>query len=646
MKRHLILYLLLGATICCSTCKSEKRSGKEARKLLSVREYNDAVYASWIGQIIGNTYGLCYEFRFVDEPGPDSFPYGYTWTLDELKKYNGAFSDDDTDIEYMYLTLMEKNGIEPTYYQLAEAWKDHIKSKIWCANRAALTLMHAGHYPPVTGSKDYNPQWCQIDPQLINEIWAVTSPGMINYAVDKSEFMARITNDSFGIEPALHYAAMYSAAFFEKDINKLIDTGTASLPVDSRFTGIVEHVKKLYREYPDNWKTARKVIVDSYYVSADYNRHVWPAVDANLNGALGILALLYGQGDFRNTLDYCCAFGMDADNQAATMCGLLGIVNGLDSMPKDLINPLADTTWEKPFNDNYKMISREGLKDAKLTDMTERMALQGEKIILAKGGKIVYKKGKKFYSINTNAEFIPPFELNPLPNLFAEINKSFSYPVYTGGKPGTILISAEGDLPPGIEIVNKNIAGSPTKTGVYNFKIIADNGKTEKTIQVNFKIHSENMAGKASEIIFNQNAIDRDIEVIRDGSTDKTYYSKKEGESRELDYYGYIWNEPVEISALSYNNGVPHENSGWFTSFDVEYLDESKWVKIENLNISPKMNLENSQWLKPNFIDYDISFAPLISKGIRIIGLAGGLPEESPNSQYYTSISELRVYAE
>ena len=146
MRRLLILCLLIAVTICCLTCKSEKQTGKSESKLLSVREYKDAVYASWIGQIIGNAYGLCYEFRFVGESGPDSFPYGYTWTLDELKKYNGAFSDDDTDIEYMYLTQMEKHGIEPAYYRLAEAWNAHIKSKIWCTNRAALTLMHAGHY--------------------------------------------------------------------------------------------------------------------------------------------------------------------------------------------------------------------------------------------------------------------------------------------------------------------------------------------------------------------------------------------------------------------------------------------------------------------------------------------------------------------
>jgi hypothetical protein len=80
--------------------------------------------------------------------------------------------------------------------------------------------------------------------------------------------------DSFGIEPTLLYAAMYSTAFLEKDINKLIDIGTESLPAGSRFACIVEHAKQLYRDYPGNCKAARKIIVDNYYVSADYNRHV------------------------------------------------------------------------------------------------------------------------------------------------------------------------------------------------------------------------------------------------------------------------------------------------------------------------------------------------------------------------------------
>lgn len=84
-----------------------------------------------------------FENKFVDEPAPESrFPFGYTKNIDKLQKYNGAFSDDDTDVEYIYLLLMEKYGVEPTYANMREGWMYHIRDRVWLANRAALGLMH------------------------------------------------------------------------------------------------------------------------------------------------------------------------------------------------------------------------------------------------------------------------------------------------------------------------------------------------------------------------------------------------------------------------------------------------------------------------------------------------------------------------
>ena len=640
------LFLIITAS---SSAASDYPRIDDEQKLLAVKDYQEAVYASWLGQIIGNTYGLCYEFKFIEDSGPNNFPYGYTWTLDLLKEYNGAFSDDDTDIEYMYLTQMEKHGIEPTYYQLAEAWKAHVKTKVWCANRQALTLMHAGHYPPVTGSKEYNTQWMQIDPQLVNEIWAVTAPGMIDYAVKKAEFAAKITNDSFGIEPTLHYAAMYSAAFFEKDINNLIAIGKSALPENSKFAKIIEHVIKLYNQYPNDWEKARKIVKDNYLVYETYNKHAWPPIDALLNGAYGIMALLYGEGDFQKTLDYCCAFGMDADNQAATMCGLLGIVNGLESIPNDLMYPIKELNWEKPFNDSYKVVTRDGLDDATLTGMACRLAEQGDRIIKAKGGVVTNKEGEEYYTINPDAQFTPPFELNEFPKLFTEVDIPFSYPVYTGGDSGKVSLEIIGGLPSGILLSNSRIAGTPIKWGKYKFTILAKLNKLIIQQPIELTVRSQNIAKDAEEILFNTNAINNDIEVIRDGNNDITYSSVKAGEVRETDFYGYMWDEEKEISAITYNNGVSSEYCGWFTSFDVEYLQNDKWVKVENPNMLPDMNLENTQWLKPHLVDYHVSFNPIKTKGIRIIGISGGNPKDAANShlglQYYTTISELKVFS-
>jgi hypothetical protein len=341
---------------------------------------------------------------------------------------------------------------------------------------------------------------------------------------------------------------------------------------------------------------------------------------------------------------------MDADNQAATMCGLLGIINGMNAIPGDLLYPVEDAGWEKPFNDTYKMITREGLEHARLTDLAERIAMQGEKVILAHGGEIITSDGIKYYRINTNAQYVPPFELNPIPDLHAEVQQLFSYPVYTGGAIRDRKLTSEGDLPPGININGSHISGIPIQEGVYKFKIIAEQGASQKSQAVIMIVHSQNLAEVAGEILYNKNTISHNIEIIRDGLDEETYYSIKKGDERETDYYGYLWDEPVEISAITYNNGIPQEYCGWFTSFNVEYLKENRWLKVANLDISPDMNLENTQWLKPFLMNYQISFTPVITKGIRIIGLSGGIPKDAANAhlglQFYTAISELKVFTE
>ena len=108
---------------------------------IPVSEYQDKVYASWLGQCAGNMYGLAHEQKYFQNPGPDKFPLGYSsWGAARVRDLNGAFSDDDTDIEYMYLLAMEKHGIEPSYGQLAEFWRNHVHREVWLANRAAFKI--------------------------------------------------------------------------------------------------------------------------------------------------------------------------------------------------------------------------------------------------------------------------------------------------------------------------------------------------------------------------------------------------------------------------------------------------------------------------------------------------------------------------
>ena len=83
----------------------------QAQKI-SKAELKDKIAGAWLGQMVGNIYGLPHENKYVDQPAPESrFPFGYTKNLAKLEKYNGAFSDDDTDMEYIYLVTMENYGV-------------------------------------------------------------------------------------------------------------------------------------------------------------------------------------------------------------------------------------------------------------------------------------------------------------------------------------------------------------------------------------------------------------------------------------------------------------------------------------------------------------------------------------------------------
>lgn len=634
-------------------------------KRIAVEDYRDKVYGSWLAQCIGNIYGLPHENRYIDEPGPDEFPYGYRRNLDALKRTNGVFSDDDTDIEYMYLLAMEQHGPEPSLAQLAAMWKYHVRNRVWLANRAAVAAMNHGFTPPFTGDKELNPHWFQIDPQLINEIWSVTAPGMVRYAAAKSGWAALIMDDDWGIEPTVYYGAMYAAAFFEPDAHKLIDIGVAALPAGSRFARTVSDMKALYQKHPEDWKAARREMADKYYHREPReSKTIW---NANLNAAAGVLAQLYGDGDFQETLDLSCAMGFDADNQAATLAGLLGVILGRQGLPNDLLFPIREFNWTKPFNDFYKNVSRYDMPDAGLEDMADRMAAQGEKIILRHGGRRFSEGGREFYLINTESPFVPPLEFPSGPIPYMEVGQQVDYalPAFGGEAPlsWTVL---RGDLPGNLRMLESRISGVPSAPGVFPIalQLTAGNGQ-QISKALKLVVRSPNLAQSARSVLSSVSKTDtarRDemwltvphslyadqVDVIRDGNRlgdGSTFYSIEDHGNPKLDFFGFEWSQPQLVGLLGYHTGAVEESGGWFTSLNVEYRDsDGNWKPVDGLLTSPPLAPGPLPFNKPHFVEYLLAFRPVTTTAIRIIGDAGGADHWRSGRTNFTSISELSVH--
>ncbi len=632
---------------------------------ITVSELRDKIAGAWIGQMIGNIYGLPHENKYVNAPGAENWPYGYTKNLDKLKKYSGAFSDDDTDLEYMYLLQMEKFGPEPTYEQLRDAWLFHIRDRVWLANRGALGLMKFGYTPPFSGSKSINPHWFQIDPQLINEIWAYTAPGMVDYAAQKSDWAARITSDSWGVEPTIHYGAMYAAAFFETDINKLIQIGLNELPADGRYAQTIRDMIALHQKYPDKWQDAWKDMAEKYYVTEpDMTKTIW---NANLNGACGILAMLYGNGDFQRTLDLSCAMGFDADNQAATVAGLLGIMYGFKALPKDLYLPIEG--WTQPFNDTYINITRYELPDASIQSMIDRTLKTTLDLIVAKGGKLSGKGAKQKAVINTTATFAAPLEfyIGPMPVM--EVNRPIDYAFYGDANKNYNWTMIGGTIPPGTSFTKGRLTGVPTVPGPYQIKIQLDNGVKKLTKDFDLLVRNTNIASTADSVLANVRMVNelvrdscwctfgrsmyaKEVDVIRDGVVDgagSVFYSlAAKTKIPKVDYYGYEWSEPQTIDMMAFHAGGMEEFGGWFTSLNVQYKNEAgKWVPVTGTAINPPMPETGYLIYQPHFAEYVISFDKVTTKAIRIIGdamIQDHWNKYTKQVSGFTSITELSVY--
>jgi hypothetical protein len=140
--------------------------------------------------------------------------------------------------------------------------------------------------------------------------------------------------------------------------------------------------------------------------------------------------------------------------------------------------------------------------------------------------------------------------------------------------------------------------------------------------------------------------------IINDGvfnGTNSVFYSlAAKTKIPKVDYYGYGWDEAQTIDMIVFNTGGMEEFGGWFTSLNVQYKNnEGKWVAAEKQNINPKLPETDIVFFQPHFAEYTLTFKPVLTNAIRIIGDAAiqdHWNKYTKNVSGFTSISELSVH--
>lgn len=395
---------------------------------LNRADYAEHLRGMWLAESIANwtglnTEGLRAEPRFFtdDDWGTNQ---GQDGLIDFIIQDPWG-ADDDTDIEYVYLHLMNQHGtIWLMPQQIADGWREHINDYIWVSNAQARSWMDDGVLPPVTGMGFLNSDYLMIDAQLTTEFFGALAPGMPITALKMADMPIRTTSSGYASHAAQYFVVLYSLAPRvdtslppREQVLWLVREARKYIPDTSKTAGIVDLVLDEYLNNADvtDWESTRNKIYVRYQRNAemyDFRYQAW--YESSVNFATGLIALLYGEGDYRRTVQIGTLSGWDSDNGTATMAGLLGLLLGYDVLVAQF--PGGD------LSDRYNILrTRDNMPDYLPDDpraqdtftlMAERMLPLVEQAISESGGVV---DGDTWTIPDLPAD---PLPLNPLSLLY------------------------------------------------------------------------------------------------------------------------------------------------------------------------------------------------------------------------------------
>lgn len=354
----------------------------------------DHLYGGWAGMIIGGLEGLPHEFKYNEEPRSSLPDFQY---LPE-----GARTDDDNDFELTHLYFMDKERtLKLPYPRIVEIWKANMNTGIWVANKNARDLMDKGVIPPATGSAENNKAASyNLSGQFCTEAYGMISPGMPKTASDLGIYYAHIAVSGEPIQAAQFWTTLVSLNMFSNEpVETVILNALKAADPASAMMEVVKDAIDTYHSNPVDWMSARQTIYKKWVVDRKWNGNSTPS-----NGAMVILALLYGNGDFYKTLQYAMALGLDADCNAATAGAVTGARIGfkkISSLPG----------FRMP--DIFKNYTRPQLpEEMKISEQAELLMRLCERVILDNGGKKISINGKQGYRIKLQEPVIVETLLN------------------------------------------------------------------------------------------------------------------------------------------------------------------------------------------------------------------------------------------
>lgn len=285
------------------------------------------VFGCWLGKSIGGTLGLPAEGRM------DRLNFTFYDPVPTIAPPN-----DDLELQLVWLHLVETlpDGTL-TQRHFAQAWLDHIHYMWDEYGRCRWNLRR--RVPDAAVGTFENHFVSGMGSPIRSEIWACLFPGDAASAACYAALDASLDHGTEGIAGEVLFAAMQALVAAGAPIPEAIRSAVTRIPAHCETARAVRLIQSFFEKNVPVWAAREELIV---HHGNDNFTH------APLNVALTLWALLYGKGDFEESILLAVNGGYDTDCTAATVGATIGLAIGADAIPERWRRPIGEGVFLGP----------------------------------------------------------------------------------------------------------------------------------------------------------------------------------------------------------------------------------------------------------------------------------------------------------
>lgn len=326
-----------------------------------MNNYLDKTYASILGMCIGIRLGamiepVIWDDKLIKKIHGDVNCY--------LKPYKKFAADDDSNGPLFFIRRLYEQGVfEVDSKDIGETWLNFSREGIgmfWWGGVGVSTEHTAycnllnGINAPVSGLAKTNGKEMseQIGGQIFIDSWGWIYAGQPSLAAKYAMLSASVSHDGEGLEGAKFIAAAIAKAYVAECIEDVYEMAMAELNKESLYYKLALSVRSFYQNDSEkNWRNCLEYLLENWgYDKYTGVCHIIP------NAGVCMMSLLYGAGDFNQTIEISVMAGMDTDCNGGNVGSIIGAFSGRKKIDEKYLKDINDNIVASSFAGSLNIV--------------------------------------------------------------------------------------------------------------------------------------------------------------------------------------------------------------------------------------------------------------------------------------------------